>query len=88
MQLVMDKFGRFVLPKSIRDFLGLAPGDLVAVEQRAQEIVLRPVHEAGLVHEKDGMLVFSGRATGDLRSAVTEHRRSRIQQTSFEKRST
>jgi antitoxin PrlF len=32
-----------VIPKAIRDRLGIGPGDVVAFEERAGEIVLRPV---------------------------------------------
>ena len=32
-----------VIPKPIRERLGIGPGDLIAFEERAGEIVLRPV---------------------------------------------
>lgn len=32
-----------VIPKPIRDRLGIGPGDLIAFEERAGEIVIRPV---------------------------------------------
>jgi antitoxin PrlF len=32
-----------VIPKAIRDRLGIGPGDTIAFEERSGEIVLRPV---------------------------------------------
>ena len=32
-----------VIPKPIRDRLGIGPGDLIAFDERAGEIVIRPV---------------------------------------------
>ena len=32
-----------VIPKPIRERLGIGPGDLIAFEERAGEIVIRPV---------------------------------------------
>jgi len=42
MDIVMDKVGRMVLPKEIRDRLHLVGGDFLEAEVRANEILLRP----------------------------------------------
>ncbi len=34
-----------VIPKAIRDRLGIGPGDVIAFDERAGEIVLRPVRK-------------------------------------------
>jgi len=34
-----------VIPKPIRERLGIGPGDLIAFEEREGEIVIRPVRE-------------------------------------------
>ena len=82
MQLVIDRFGRVVLPKAVRDGLGLLPGDVLDLDERAEGVVLRPVRDVGLIREKDGLLVYTGKASGDLRSAVAEHRQARLQHAS------
>ena len=78
MQLTIDRFGRVVLPKGLRDGLGLTPGAVLEVDGQAECIVLRPVREADAARMKDGLLVASGRPTGDLRGAVAAHRRARL----------
>lgn len=43
MKLTLDKFGRVVIPKSIRDRLGLRPGTTLELDQSSEDsIVLRP----------------------------------------------
>jgi len=65
MRSTIDKAGRLVIPKPLRDPLGLRPGD---VELTADGAALRvvPVHDDALV-EADGRLVIpaSGVAIGD-----------------------
>ena len=65
MRSTIDKAGRLVIPKALRDQLGLRPGD---VELTADGAALRivPVHEDTLV-EADGRLVIptSGITIGD-----------------------
>ncbi len=39
MQLTLDRFGRMVLPKAIRDGFGLIPGDVLDVEEQKDAIV-------------------------------------------------
>jgi AbrB family looped-hinge helix DNA binding protein len=63
MRSTIDKAGRLVIPKSLRDQLGLRPGD---VELTADGAALRvvPVHDDTLV---DGRMVIpaSGVTIGD-----------------------
>jgi len=58
MRSTIDKAGRLVIPKPLRDQLGLRPGD---VELTADGAALRvvPVHDDALV-EADGRLVIPG----------------------------
>src|ERR1700730_5489670 len=57
--LTLDKAGRVVLPKLVRDELQLQPGDSLELESSDDRIVLRPRRgEAGL-HKKQGIWVFS-----------------------------
>jgi AbrB family looped-hinge helix DNA binding protein len=74
MKTTLDHFGRLVIPKGIRDRLGLRPGVEIEIDEKENELVLRPIeHRASLTLKKD-VLVFSGKATGDLRRAVWAHR--------------
>jgi AbrB family looped-hinge helix DNA binding protein len=78
METVLDRFGRVVLPKMVREALGLVPGTALRVEEADGAVHLRPITDHPPLGEKDGVLVFLGRATGDLDRAVREHRELRL----------
>jgi AbrB family looped-hinge helix DNA binding protein len=59
MTLTIDKAGRLVLPKAIRDEMQLRPGDALEVENSEDRIVLRPRRGAKGLHKKQGIWVFS-----------------------------
>jgi AbrB family looped-hinge helix DNA binding protein len=78
METTIDRFGRVVIPKRLREEHGLHAGSTLVVEESQDGIVLRPaVEEMPLVH-RGGVLVFAGRATADIRNAVRSHREARV----------
>jgi len=77
-ETTLDKFGRIVIPKRVRDDLGLKPGAVFKIEQADQRILMEPVNEEQHVVVKNGVLVFSGTATGDIVGAIQAHRKERL----------
>jgi AbrB family looped-hinge helix DNA binding protein len=57
-RLTVDKAGRVVLPKPVRDELQLHPGDSLELESSEDRIVLRPVRGKGPLRKKQGVWVF------------------------------
>jgi AbrB family looped-hinge helix DNA binding protein len=57
--LTVDKAGRVVLPKPVRDELQLSAGDTLELDSSEGQIVLRPVRGAATVRKKDGIWVLS-----------------------------
>jgi AbrB family looped-hinge helix DNA binding protein len=82
METTLDKFGRVVIPKEIRDNLGLKSGEVLEVEESENEIILRPLRKKVPLHIKDGVLIFSGTATGDIMEAIRIHREERLRKVS------
>ena len=74
MTATIDRFGRLVVPKDIRDRHGIVPGSEIPIEDTGETIVLRVATEPPGLVEKEGLLVFRGRATGDVEGAVGRHR--------------
>jgi AbrB family looped-hinge helix DNA binding protein len=58
MRLTLDKGGRIVIPKMLRDALHLEPGDMVEVERAGNELTLRPVRGTGPLLKEQGVWVF------------------------------
>ncbi len=77
MQVKVDKFGRMVLPKEIRDDFNIVPGSVLNIEGLPEAIVLRPIVDEEPVLIKEGVLVYTGRATGSLKDAVEKARAGR-----------
>lgn len=78
METALDRFGRIVIPKQVRDDLGLRPGTVLRIEEVEQEIILKPAHGEPHTVIKEGVLVFSGKAAGDIVEAVRNHREERL----------
>jgi AbrB family looped-hinge helix DNA binding protein len=70
-RIIVDKAGRLVLPKPVRDELQLAPGDALELESSEEQIVLRPVRGTMPLRRKRGVWVFR---TGESLSAETVER--------------
>lgn len=77
METTLDKLGRIVIPKQVRDDLGLSPGSVLKVEERAEGIVLTPVAEITPLALRDGVLVFTGEVEGDIDEALLRDRAER-----------
>jgi AbrB family looped-hinge helix DNA binding protein len=74
----IDKLGRVVIPKEIREDLGLDPGTTLQIEREADALRLRPLHGESNLEERRGVLVFTGEPQGDLKRAVERDRDARL----------
>jgi len=82
METTLDRFGRIVIPKDVRDDMGLEAGAVLQIEKEGEKIVLQPIQGEPQVMEKKGVLVFTGTALGDVGAALHEHRKSRLKKMS------
>ena len=55
----IDRSGRLVVPKKLRDALHLVPGTRLTVRQEGRGIVLEPEAKPGGLYMKNGLLVYS-----------------------------
>jgi AbrB family looped-hinge helix DNA binding protein len=78
MKATVDRLGRTVVPKRIRDRHGLIPGRELEIEDNSDSIVLRMVSDLPGLVEKEGVLVFRGAARADIGGAVALHREARL----------
>ena len=65
MEAVVDQAGRVVLPKSIRDALGLFPGTKVDISAYGAGVQLLPTGRTARLVEEDGVLVAAGETSID-----------------------
>jgi AbrB family looped-hinge helix DNA binding protein len=78
METTLDRFGRIIIPKNVRDDMGVEAGAVLQIEKEGEKIILQPVHREPQVIEKKGILVFTGVPAGDVASVLQEHRKKRI----------
>jgi AbrB family looped-hinge helix DNA binding protein len=80
--VTIDGAGRVVIPKTLREQLGLSPGDNLALEIDGERVTLKPVRSTPALSKEHGIWVFrSGRkvAAADTDRALERlrHERSR-----------
>ena len=75
-RLIIDKAGRLVIPKSLRQELGLESGDSLEMESIGEQITLRPVRGTGPLTKEHGVWVF--RSGQPLPAAATDEILQRI----------
>ncbi len=57
-QVILDRAGRIVLPKTLRDDLHLSPGDTLDLTVKGEEVTLRPRRSSTPLQKKQGIWVF------------------------------
>lgn len=78
--LTIDKAGRVVIPKPLREELHLEPGDSLEMERSGEQITLRPVRGSAPLRKEHGVWVFhSGQplpasATDDMLEQIRQER--------------
>jgi len=77
----IDKFGRILLPKALRDSLRLREGDTLRIEASEDGVQLRPVVSEGALVREGKLLVWYGEGADkvDLVEFINQERDRRIQ---------
>ncbi len=57
-KVTLDRAGRVVLPKTLRDDLHLSPGDTLDLTVKGDEVTLRPRRNSTPLQKKQGIWVF------------------------------
>jgi len=78
METMIDRFGRVLIPKRVRDNLGIRPGITLRIEECEGTIHLRPLAEEVVLADEDGVLVFTGGLNGDIGAALDDLREQRL----------
>jgi AbrB family looped-hinge helix DNA binding protein len=79
-RLVIDKAGRVVIPKPVREALQLEPGDALELESAGEQVILRPARGVGPLRNEHGIWVLHtgeplpASVTDDLLGQIREER--------------
>ena len=77
METIIDKFGRIVIPKDLREDLGFTEGTRLSVEATENEVILKKADVRSPLAKKGHLLVFTGSPEGNIQQAVKADRRLR-----------
>jgi len=62
-KLTLDRAGRVLIPKTLRQQLHLEPGDALQLESEGEQMTLRPVRPQALLKKERGVWVYQGEPT-------------------------
>jgi len=65
MKAVVDSVGRIVVPKALRELLGLRPGSTVEISRYGAGLHLVPTGRTARLVDEDGVLVATGETSID-----------------------
>jgi AbrB family looped-hinge helix DNA binding protein len=83
MRTTIDRGGRLVIPKAIRELAGLTPGMEVEVRFNDGNVEIQPPRSQGKLVEKDGLLVWDpgpGAPPIDVRAEIERLREERMRE--------
>ncbi|WP_025228261.1 AbrB/MazE/SpoVT family DNA-binding domain-containing protein [Fimbriimonas ginsengisoli] len=81
MESSVDRFGRIVIPKKMRDRLGMHPGTPITIEESEGKIEIT-VDEgsSALARDSNGHLVLTGKLIAPMKDFVATAREDRMRQ--------
>jgi len=74
----VDRFGRIVIPKKIRNDFGLTKNTEVEVEATTDNIIVHPKQSKPFVVDKDGVLVVCAEPTESFTDFLQKERDERL----------
>ncbi len=79
--LTVDKAGRILIPKTLRQELRIGPGSVIQIESEGEQITLRPVRRKALLKKERGVWVYQGEATDvSIPNRIDRERRKRLRE--------
>jgi AbrB family looped-hinge helix DNA binding protein len=76
-KLTLDKAGRVMIPKPLRQQLRLGPGDVLQLESEGEQITLRPIRPKALLKKERGVWVYQGEQTEASVTALIDREREK-----------
>jgi AbrB family looped-hinge helix DNA binding protein len=80
MEVTIDKYGRIVVPESLRNQLGIGAGTEFTIEVEGDRLVLRPISDRSTLQTRDGLLVSTAEVAPDIdvEEVIDEVRTARV----------
>ncbi len=80
-KITLDKAGRVVLPKPLREEMHLGPGDTLQLESEGERITLRPIRPKAMLKKEYGVWVYQGEPTNvSITDLIEREREKRLRE--------
>jgi AbrB family looped-hinge helix DNA binding protein len=76
-KITLDRAGRVLIPKTLRQELHLGPGDALQLDSEGEQITLRPVRPQALLKKERGVWVYQGESTDASIPALIDREREK-----------
>ena len=74
----IDSFGRMVIPKKIRDDLGISKGSEIEIDSKDNKIIIKTSTGKPFIENREGVLVVCSEPVGTLEGSLEKDREDRI----------
>ena len=74
----LDRTGRIVLPKSVREQFNLHPGSQIEIKTKQDYLELKPVDATPALVSRERLLVHQGASQAPLAGAIEQSREERV----------
>ncbi|MEM8526374.1 MAG: AbrB/MazE/SpoVT family DNA-binding domain-containing protein [Bacteroidota bacterium] len=79
MTITLDRYGRILIPKKIREALGIRENMNLQLNQEGNQIIIEPLNENSLYVEENGFIFLNSTVNMPKQDLVMEDRLSREQ---------
>ncbi|MBM3710237.1 MAG: AbrB/MazE/SpoVT family DNA-binding domain-containing protein [Actinobacteria bacterium] len=77
-KITIDRFGRIVIPKKIRNDFGIQPGNDLIIKESREGFLITPVKEKEIISEEDGFLIITPSSDIDFENLLENLREERM----------
>lgn len=74
----LDKYGRILIPKKVREQLNISTETKLNIDEDGNRIIIERIGDEAPVVENDGVKVFTGKLKGDFKEALEHDRAERM----------
>ncbi len=74
----LDRYGRIVIPKKLREHLGITRHTNLNIKEEGERIVIEPIHSEDVLVNKEGILVYTGNISSEINDLLKANRNNRI----------
>lgn len=74
----LDRFGRVIIPKRLREELGINPETKLNISEEGQKIVIELVKDKSPAVNRNGILVFTGKLDSKEKDLIKSDRNNRM----------